>query len=394
MTLFDPIERFDSSPCRETEDSFTFLNRVDTPFWSKVRQLLEEWFAHYPVEEADKLRKAFRSDLPGHHWSAWWELYLHELFLRLDYEISLHPELPDSNKTPDFELQRDGSRLLVEATAVFSGIRGGGEDSSAPPPWMLAAINAVTNPNFFLHFVEVSETGEEQLKVSQIRDPLESWLGGLDPDQVGREYQQSGEFPRKTVEKRGWAMVFEAMPVKPEARGKPDHRVLGMGPAQGGWVDDVDQLESKLKAKAGRYGHPEIPLVTAVLSISAFMERLDIEQALFGREAVQISPDAESSSRLIRQRNGFWVRGDGPQNQRVSAVLMGVNIHPWSVTKAAPQLWSNPWANHPLQEDWPFTAATANDAGAISYREASSEPSAWLDLPEDWPGGKLFPREG
>ena len=44
----------------------------------------------------------------------------------------------------------------------------------------------------------------------------------------------------------------------------------------GGWVDDIGQLESKLKVKAGRYGRPEVPYVIAVLSLSGFMERIDI----------------------------------------------------------------------------------------------------------------------
>lgn len=108
MTLFDDFERHDPSPARRGEDSFAFLNRADTPFWAEVRRLLEEWFSHYPADHAAELSKSFRSRLPGSHWGAWWELYLHELFSRLGYELSIHPSLPDSDKRPDFKLTREG----------------------------------------------------------------------------------------------------------------------------------------------------------------------------------------------------------------------------------------------------------------------------------------------
>jgi hypothetical protein len=122
--------------------------------------------------------------------------------------------------------------------------------------------------------------------------------------------------------------VHEAWPVSPGARNRSDHKVLGGGPVQAGWSNDIDQLRSKLKAKAGRYGRPEIPFVTAIYCASAFMKDLDIEQALFGREAVLIPPGPSTEAQPIRQRNGFWVRGDGPQNKRVSAVLTAVELMP------------------------------------------------------------------
>lgn len=53
VSLFDDLKREDPSPARPGEDSFAFLNRVDTPFWAKVRRLLEEWFGHYPAEGRD-----------------------------------------------------------------------------------------------------------------------------------------------------------------------------------------------------------------------------------------------------------------------------------------------------------------------------------------------------
>jgi hypothetical protein len=135
-------------------------------------------------------------------------------------------------------------------------------------------------------------------------------------------------------------------------------------------------------------------MVTAILCLSPFMERLDIEQALFGREAIVVSAKEDApSGQLVRQRNGFWVRGDGPQNQRVSAVLTAVNLQPWTVTRTAPELWLNSWANYELNEGWPFSQASMTERGEIVHSESEPDLAQLFDLPIPWPGDKPFPRQ-
>jgi hypothetical protein len=392
MKLFDEQDRTDPSPCREGEDGYSFLNRVDTPFWAQVRDLLESFFSRYPVEDSESLRRDFRARLPGRHYAAWWELYLHELFLRLGYEVTIHPAVDGSERKPDFGLRRDSSELLVEASVVFSGLGGGEEETGAAPSWMLAAFEDLENPHFFVSIHEITARGEEQLKRAEIVSPIEGWLAGLDPDQVAREYEEERRFPLLRIQRRGWEIELEALPVQPEARGRSGHRVLGSGPVMAGWVDDIGQLESKLKVKAGRYGRPEVPYVIAVLSLSGFMERIDIAQALFGREAVVIS-GPEDAGRLVRQQNGFLFRGGEPINTRVSAVLMGIGLQPWSVTRTAPELWVNPWAEHPLAEGWPFAVHTALETGEVVSEEKDPPLATLFELPEQWPEGKPFPRD-
>src|SRR5215216_2515780 len=111
--------------------------------------MLESFFSHYPSEHSETLRRDFRAQLAGRHFAAWWELYLHELFLRLSYEIVIHPAMEGTERRPDFGLHRQGSHLLVEASVVFSGIPGGEEETGAAPSWMLAAFEDLKNPNFF-----------------------------------------------------------------------------------------------------------------------------------------------------------------------------------------------------------------------------------------------------
>jgi hypothetical protein len=124
------------------------------------------------------------------------------------------------------------------------------------------------------------------------------------------------------------------------------------------------------------------------------MDRLDIEQALFGSEAVRFQMGTDAEARRIRLRNGLWVRRDGPQNRRVSAVLTAVCLHHGNAADVVPHLWRNPWANHPLEESWPFPSAIASDRGEISYCETQPDMHSLLGVTSDWPGAEPFPRYG
>lgn len=392
MCLFDEFERSDDRPkLEEGEDSFAFLNRVNTPFWDAVRGLLDEWFERYPDEHKGELRKAYRSSLDGRHFAAWWELYLHELFLRQGYEIEVHPTLAGTERRPDFRLTKEGRGILVEATAVFSGISSKGGPTGAAPGWMTAAIETVDSPNFFINYGEVLAEGAERLKRSQIVGPLQRWIASLDPDRERARIEGDGEPPEFVLRCRGWEVSFSAWALSPEKRGRSSHRVVGTGAPMAGWVNDIEQLRGKLKTKAGRYGRPGEPFVIAVLCLSSFMERLDIEQALFGREAVLV--EGPVAGRLVRQPNGLWFHRNAPINQRVSAVLTAVCVQPWTVGKIAPETWINPWAEHPLAEPWPFTVASAKDSGEIVRSEREPALVELFDLPPEWPPGKPFPRD-
>jgi hypothetical protein len=256
---------------------------------------------------------------------------------------------------------------------------------------MTEAVETLDSPDFFVNYEAVLTRGPEQLKRQEVTRPMQEWIDELDADAIRAKMEADAEAPHFVLRCRGWEVSFFAWPLNPERRGRPDHRVVGTGPAIGGAVDDISQLESKLKVKAGRYGRPSEPFLIAILCLSAFMERLDIERALFGHEAIVVG--SRKSTRLIRQRNSFWIRESGPQNTRVSAVLTSLCVQAWSVTKVKPELWLNPWAQHGFDLDLPFTALTSGCSGEITSTERDPDMAAMFDLASDWPPGERFPRE-
>src|SRR5262249_27974940 len=163
--------------------------------------------------------------------------------------------------------------------------------------------------------------GNERPRRTEIVRPVERWLSGLDPDEVANGHERTGLLPSLKLDVRDWVIQLDAFPIKPEARGEPNHRLGGVGPMSRGWVNDIDRLERSLERKLSHYGELDAPLVVAVLGISPFLERRDVEQALFGRHAVQYQREPPFATRWVRQPNGIWMGPTGPRRGRLSAVL-------------------------------------------------------------------------
>jgi hypothetical protein len=252
-SLFDDFVRADASPSAESEDYFTFLNGVDTPFWAEVRRVLDVWFSRYPGERAPALWEEFRSRRPQQQRAAFWELYLHELFLRLGYQVAVHPGLADTSHTPDFELRSGARQLYVEARVMSSEIILDEEDIR-PPPWLLDAIEKIRNSNFDLQLVSIAKAGTERPKDKQVTRAVDAWLDRLDPDDYADADVQA--FPEQAVCFRGWEVVLCAWPRRSEERGSTTRRKLAIGYMEVGGIDDVGRLRRALKAKARRYGRP------------------------------------------------------------------------------------------------------------------------------------------
>ena len=384
-TLFDQVERSDPSPATHAEDSFTFMNRVDQPLWARVRDVLDVWFADYPRDAAADLRARYRDADSRQHVAAWWELYLFTLYRRLGYSVTVHPSVPNGSGQPDFLIARQGEELYVEAVAVNSGVVDGDGRHGARESWIYDLINEAHSPNFHVQ-LEFERVGMQRPKAAEIVRPLEDWLASLDPDAVARALDASEEVPELHLPVRDWTLIFTPLPIKPDRRGKAG-RLLGLYPASAGFVNDKTMVRKALERKRRQFGQLDKPFVVALLATSSFMDDEDIAQALFGSETVQYRVnDPAFEPRTIRQRDGFWMPGTRPRGTRVSAVLVGKSLMPWTCARELPRVWVNPWATHPLTGTEPFAATWADDQPAFTSQEASAKAFEVLGLPENWPG--------
>ena len=387
--LFDDCKRSDPRPAGHLEDSFTFLNRAAGPYWDSLREGLDRWYAAFPDVDGD-LRNRFRKREPDQHFAAWWELYLHKLFTGMGFDVDVHPSLADSFSKPDFALTRGDDFVYVEALTVFSGVQEAGRQGALEAE-VKEAIDQVENPKFVVA-LRFGRVGTSSPRRATITRQIAEWLASLDADAVIERHSQLGELPERTVVAGDWELELRAIPVSPASRGRPDHRVLGIGPATAGYVNDVQQLGRALRRKRKKYGRPDAPLVVAVLSLSTVMTEREVTSALFGSEIVRVPIADPDRVELARRSDGFWFEGGKPAGTRVSAVLLGVQIHPQNCARQWPRLWRHPWASKPLNTTLPFPSGRVTGS-AVAVEEAIGHPWELLDVTPDWPGpADPFPR--
>ena len=281
------------------------------------------------------------------------------LFRCLGFEVEVHPDVKGASTHPDFRVQRDGEAFYIEAVTVFSGIVDEGRDG-AREAWIKDLINEIDNRRFFVG-LDFERVGTDRPRRQEVIRPIENWLAMLDPD-VLRAAPPGSEPPKLEVRFRDWAFTVEAFGASPEHRDADDHRLLGLGPVVAGWVDDIERINAGLKRKFGRYGPLDLPLVVAILGMSSFVELQDVEEALFGRHAVQFQTEPPYETRSIRKRNGAWMSERGPSGRAVAAVLSGAGVQPWTAARTPVHLWLNPWAEMPFEVDLPFARATASSS--------------------------------
>lgn len=385
LRIFDVVDRTDSSPAYDTEYSFHFLNRVAGAPWQRVRELIDSWFAEYPPDAKPDLRSRFREADAPQHYGAWWELYVYTLHQRLGYEVEIHPTLPGTTRQPDFLVTRGDTATYVEC-AVYLSRAGSTSDGGGERGWIYEATNQASDPNFLVD-IEIRRSGTERPKASEVVKPLEQWLSSLDPDVVAGQIACGSGAPELFLTVRGWEIEYSAWPVLPERRGEGG-RLIGVYPTVTAFIsNDMLRIRDLVKYKGGRYGSPDKPLQIAILNTSGFAEAQEIQEALFGTEALSYFVGQPDSTHLVRKRDGYWRQGPPVRGSRVSAVLVGQNIYPWRICAETPKLWINPWADKHMIDPPLLETHTARDTGEVhQVRAAGSAPDAIFGLDREWPG--------
>jgi len=109
--LFDDKVRVDLDPAHHNENSFDYYDRSARKDVSNVREKLNDWFSKFPTSEQVELKSRFKKTFS----SAYFELFIHELFRRQGFEILIHPEVPNTSRRPDFLMKKDGLEFYLEA---------------------------------------------------------------------------------------------------------------------------------------------------------------------------------------------------------------------------------------------------------------------------------------
>ncbi len=373
--LFDDIERSDDAPLRAGESPFGFLNRSAWPRNPNVRSELERWYKRFPDSNGD-LRSRFRRKDQNHE-SAFFELFLHELFVRLGLSVEVNPTLAGGSK-PDFLVAGSGSRAYVEATVVADTIG----DSPLEAP-VFEAINRLDGevPAGWGVSIDTEGTLERAPRLPSITRKIRSWLNDLEPAAPTWKNFDSSTAPRLEVSADpacgDWVVRAKAVPRSAggsviQARHFGGSGTLG-GPVRDAISTKARQLET----------HGDL-LIVAVNDGSGYGTRHEAA-ALFGPVTIGIP-----SGEILPPTGGIWTgkRTDEPWNPthaEISAVMIFRRASPYTAASVEACLYLNPYLEDRIPEELRAFGYAAAEGDDVKWHAGTSTGQI-LSLEDDWPG--------
>ncbi len=399
MTIFEERERTDLDVAFHSETTFDYLDRSARPEMGLVRDQLDAWFSRYPADpgpntnEGSELRTELRGRLRSRRarqqTEAFWELYLHESFVRAGCRVVVHGD------TPDFEVTFDGQRFHVEAT-----VRGLSRDDTSAQNRVQTLRDGLdrTHVGDWVFGVAVAVESSRPPPVAALRSDIEAWLRTLDVEKVRDQFDHDPRHaylnrPSASFEREGWTVHAHVIPKRRDAPLR-----TGRQPAIGDWggasvveINNAEGMVDSLTAKAKRLRSidTEEPVIVAVLLDRDFADEDDVESALFGSEAVQFARAADgrvTDTPTVRMPDGFWSR-ETRTGQRLDAVLAATSLDPCSIGRSVPQIWTNPWRYRTpmrIPSSLPWVTRWFDESGNKQQGVAPS-PAEFFDLHFRWP---------
>lgn len=248
-------------------------------------------------------------------------------------------------------------------------------------------LNRLDSPNFFIG-MNLSGFPETPPPTKQIKSFLVKHLAQLNPDEIANLLKTGDldDLPHWHYEYKGWKIDFFPIPKSPSMRGKGGVRPLGMQFHGVHFLDSRVAIRDAIVAKARRYGDLDLPYVIAVNALGEDVDRIDIMEALFGKEqfTVRLTQSGPSEPKMTRVPDGAWVSKSGPRYKRVSAILVAAPVLPWNVPRARICLYHNPWARRPYTSELTRLPQAVPQDNTMKWQDGESL-STIFGLPLWWP---------
>jgi hypothetical protein len=346
--------------------------------------------AEYPAAHRNDLVARLRSRRGNDHSSAVFEIIVFACLRSLDYEVTVHPELPGGRtRRPDFLAARDGEGFYVEAVLAseFSA-----EEKAARRQLHIIyqAISSISSPDFALD-VHPRGVPPSDVRTRQLKRDLVKWLGGLDVEKVRRAWAEqatSEALPKKVWNEGEWSITFRAWPRASTAHSP----VLTIGVQFSGvrWVNVWMPVRDAIVSKGNYYGRLDRPLVVAVNIDAAAVSRSDEIQALFGHEETIVFLDSDRGPEWNRAPDGAWTSHGGPRYRRIAGAWLFRSADAWNFVRQGATLYINPWADHELHGRIVNVASAIVRNDEVQFRAGHSLAEV-LNVHSRWPEGPAAP---
>lgn len=348
ITLFDDQEREYIGAIEKNESTFNYYNRSGRKDVTVLRNKLEEWFFELPETEKKEIKERFKKSFID----VFYEVFLFHFFKSLGFSVKFHPQVPDSNKKPDFLIRKDDLEIYVEAK-ICKDKSHSEEANDNRISLFYESVAKCNSSNFILTIDSLKLKTNKQPNTKKLIKFIDDRLSRLDPDAVLLSLQQNGLNGMIRIEylSEEFDIVIKPMPVIPSARGK-SKRGIGMFPFETIIGGAEESLQDSINFKAKRYGKLDKPYL---ICINALSEKTtsghDIENAIWGSLAISWSENPSNrDEKLIRLADGIFFNEKGKRIQNVSGILVTrVALH--NIPNANYWLFKHPCTENELDFD-------------------------------------------
>jgi hypothetical protein len=330
--LFDKTSCDFDGPQEHNENSYEYYCRSSRQEIIETRLQMEKWFQVYPDPEKTDLRNTFRNDFDA----GFFELFLFILFRSMGYTVSIHPSVPNSNRTPDFLISGFDKDFYLGAKVSYYE-----NETEKARARRLGSLYKILDKakisDFFIYLRTVKIKSNSQPRSNEIRRAIEKSINDHQVEQLYDD-MNTGKIVTPVIhiyEDEDIYIEYGPIPKSPEGRGKAAQRAIGIYGQDAKMLNNAASLRKALKMKAGRYNELDKPYLIAVNAIDMIaLDKNDVWDCLTGTTCVDLELIRETGEvKEFRQHDGFFTgRNDQGQNTRVSAAF---------ITKINPDNWKN-----------------------------------------------------
>jgi hypothetical protein len=343
LKLFDSKERSDLDPSFYNENPFDYYDRSARKESGNIRLKLNSWFSTYPVSERKELKERFKKTFS----SAFFELFIYQLFIQQGFEIVVHPELPNSTKRPDFLLTKDSNQFYLEAKESRDKTKAE-ESVERKLNQFYDQLDKIKSPNFVVTIADVIFKTNEQPGTKKAIKAIESEIEKYDPDEVEKTLLKSGydAFPHITYEDNVVKVIISLLPKVASQRNLISRRAIGALPIESLSSDTNNSIKDAVMKKAKRYGVLDKPYFICVNALGIpGSESFSAENALWGSLVYTWSTNPiDKNERLERLPDGLFFDKAGPKNRNLSGVLI-TKVNEYNIHNASHWFAKHPFAN-------------------------------------------------
>lgn len=348
MKLFDDFQRYKFGAADGLTNQYDFYNNTAEPKFVAVRDQLNLLFDNFPIDHQHSLKSSFKKQFED----SFYELFLYNLFLKLGYEIEVHPTLEDSTKKPDFLIKKGNVEIYVEAK-IAKNISEKEEKTIRKKETFYNEINKIRIAGFFLNIDKLEFKNELQPPTKMLKKHIQSEIIKFDKDKVLEEIEMLKTTRTNQIiyEDDNLKIVIFPIPITKEISEEDEkaRKPIGMYPFETFYDGGEDSLKSSIRKKASRYGKLDKPYIVCVNALSyKTSTRMDVDNAIWGSLTMVFEKrGTEEKTSYERSVDGVFCDEKGIKNSQLSGVMI-TKVLPHSPTTGMYWLYENPYKDTTL----------------------------------------------